>query len=319
MAFNISNLIIDKPKPIPILLLLDCSASMNVDGRINNLNDAVDEMLAIFQREEKHTGRPFLVTLITFRGTKAEVLQPPAPVSEIRFTPLKAFSTTPLGSALDKAFEIIEDRSLTPSRACRPIVILLCDGLPTDNWEPALLRFINGKRTSKCDRMALAVGEKLPAKAMEMLCAFLSGTGNQVIQASKAEGIVTFFKYVTMTVTLRTQSKSPDVLPTAVEIERAVKSLEEIQEEEFRKLVEEVEPLGFTQSAEVSAYIRNNHLGHRFPHISGTGTFLLGSNEWRFDGAISRRYYAKLCSVLHLSDQGSGAVMTNFSPFSQNK
>lgn len=318
MAFDISSMLVEKPKPIPIFLLLDCSASMKSGGKIDCLNEAVYEMLTIFQSEEKSTGRPFLVTTIAFGGSSAEVLLRAVPAVDAVFTPLEASGLTPLGSAFEKACEIIEDKSLIPSRACCPMVILVCDGMPTDAWQASFERFKNGARTSKCHRMALAVGEHLNERAEEMLGEFVSGTDHEVMRATDAQSILTFFKFVTMTATLRSRSNTPNVLPAYAEVERAVGTLEELQEEEFQRLVNEVAPLGFTQSAEVSNYILNNHLEDRYPHISGIGTFNLEARAWKMKGAISPRFYARLCSALGLSDRRSGAVLTDFSTFAKS-
>lgn len=319
MAFVIEKMLVDKPKPFPIFLLLDCSGSMNIDGRMESLNAAVEEMLVALRREEKEKNRNFLLSIITFQGEKAELVQPPAPLKDVRFSPLKADRTTPLGAALDLAAEIIEDKTRIPSRACRPAVILVCDGVPTDDWEPALVRFTTQGRTAKCDRMVLAVGEDLPERALDMLNRFVAGTGHSVMKAGDAREIATFFKFATMSVVLRGRSQNVAQIPSAQEVTRAVKSLEEIEEEEFQRLVREMAPLGFTQSAQVSNYIVQNQLGHRYPHIAGIGKMERGADRWDFEGAISRRHYARLCSVLQLSDRRSGAVLADFTSYADQR
>ncbi len=319
MAFIIERMLVDKPKPFPVFLLLDCSGSMNIDGRMESLNAAVEEMLVTLRREEKEANRNFLLSIITFQGEEAELVQPPAPLKDVRFTPLKADRTTPLGAALDLASTIIEDKTRIPSRACRPAVILVCDGVPTDDWEPALERFTSEGRTAKCDRMALAVGEDLPERALDVLNRFVAGTGHPVMKACDAKEIISFFKFATMSVVLRGRSQNVAQIPSAQQVTQAVKSLEEIEEEEFQRLVREVAPLGFTQSAEVSNYIVQNQLGHRYPHIAGIGEMVRGGDCWEFNGAISKRHYARLCAVLQLSDRRSGAVLADFTPYADRR
>lgn len=53
----------------------------------------------------------------------------------------------------------------------------------------------------------------------------------------------------------------------AIAAERADK--EKLDEEEFRHLVAEMLPLGFTHSSQVSRYIVRNKLGFKYKHISG--------------------------------------------------
>lgn len=314
MSFNIADMVISKPKPYPILLLLDGSASMNTGGRIGTLNEAVDELLLALTREEQK-GFEFLVSIIVFRGEQAELLHKGVPPSKLNYTPIEARSTTPLGSALQVATELIEDPINTPSRAYRPLVVLVCDGLPTDDWQGKLERFVSEGRTSKCDRMALGVGDQLPERAQEMLRRFVEGTGHDVMSATESSEITRFFKFITMSVVVRSKSKNPKLIPDQQQVWQAVGSLTTIEETEFQNLVNEMRPLGFVESSEVSKYIINNHLCDRYPHISGCAQMSSGYCSWRFNGAIAPRYYARLCSALNLSDKRSGARVQRFSSY----
>lgn len=78
--------------------------------------------------------------------------------------------------------------------------------------------FITNGRTAKCDRMALAVGCQKGDGAWEMLEEFVKGTDNPVFTADQAGDIVKFFKFVTMSVTQRTQSKNPNQLIPAKQV-----------------------------------------------------------------------------------------------------
>lgn len=90
----------------------------------------------------------------------------------------------------------------------------------------------------------------------------------------------------------------------------------ELEREEFERLVSEMEPLGFTRSAEVSRYIRDNKLGKRYPHISGCLTMSMKGREWSFDGGISQSWYAALCRRFGLDGRYSGARVERFVSYS---
>ena len=65
MAFDPSNFVIEEPKSIPVLLLLDTSGSMCSDNKIGTLNDAVRGMLDSFKKAE--TAETFIkLAIITF-------------------------------------------------------------------------------------------------------------------------------------------------------------------------------------------------------------------------------------------------------------
>lgn len=209
--FNASEFTASKAKPLPVVLLLDTSASMHGD-KIRLLNDAVRKMLSTFTKEESQANE-FLVSVITFGGS-ASLAVSPTPASEIEFTNLAANGGTPLGEAIAVAKALIEDKERTPSRAYRPLIVLVSDGVPTDLWESKLDDFISNGRSSKCDRMALGIGQEAndgPGRAT--LERFIGGTEHRVFEAKDAGEIHTFFKFVTMSVVTRSLSQNPNAVP----------------------------------------------------------------------------------------------------------
>ncbi len=213
-GFDITQFAAAKAKPLPIVLLLDESGSMSADGKIDRLNEAVKKMLGSFKKEETQASE-FLVTIIGFGGNEAHIINSPENATNIEFNGVVASGLTPLGGALKLVKQIVEDKELTPSRAYRPLVVLVTDGLPTDDWEDAFVQFVELGRSAKCDRMALAVGSDTD---MTMLERFVAGTGHEVFSTAQADGIIKFFKFVTMSVVTRTRSQNPNVVPKDREV-----------------------------------------------------------------------------------------------------
>ena len=205
--FNPSQYTVQTAKPIPVLLLLDTSGSM-FGPKIDTLNSAVRQMLAAFAKEERREIE-VRVSIITF-GNSVNRLQPFTPASSIDFQPLSADGMTPLGAALRAAKDMIEDKDETPSRAYRPTVVLVSDGMPNDRWEEPLRAFISEGRSSKCDRMAMAIGRDADKG---ILGKFIEGTTNPLFEAHQASEIQRFFKFVTMSVTTRMRSSTPNQVP----------------------------------------------------------------------------------------------------------
>jgi uncharacterized protein YegL len=200
-------------KPLPVVLLLDVSGSMG-DAKIDNLNGAVKDMLETF-RGTQNSEIEIHVAIITF-GTEVKLHQSLASSSEINWQELSASGGTPLGTAFKMAKAMIEDKDVVPSRAYRPTVVLVSDGQPTDSWEKPLQAFISDGRSAKCDRMAMAIG----ADADEVVLGkFIEGTKNSLFYAESAKQLRDFFKFVTMSVTIRTKSQTPNVLPEASAID----------------------------------------------------------------------------------------------------
>jgi uncharacterized protein YegL len=218
-GFDVTKFASSKAKPLPIILLLDESGSMYGD-KINKLNEAVRKMLGSFKKEETQASE-FLVSIIGFGGrdngdgTGARIINNPTSATQIEFAGVEANGMTPLGGALKLAKGIVEDKEQTPSRAYRPLVVLVTDGYPNDDWEKPFVDFVEFGRSAKCDRMALAVGGDTD---MSMLNRFVAGTGHEVFTTDQADGIVKFFKFVTMSVVTRTRSQNPNQVPADREV-----------------------------------------------------------------------------------------------------
>ncbi|HEK1023578.1 vWA domain-containing protein [Proteus mirabilis] len=205
-------------KPLPVVLLLDVSSSMSGD-KIENLNKAVEDMLDTFAQEEKMETE-ILVSVITF-GNQVELQVPYTKASQVQWQGLQANGMTPMGTALKMAKAMIEDKETTPSRAYRPTIVLVSDGQPNDSWEKPLEDFISEGRSSKCDRMAMAIGRDADETVLKR---FIEGTPHDLFYAENAGQLHEFFQRVTMSVTMRTQSKNPNVVPASIELDECTKS-----------------------------------------------------------------------------------------------
>ncbi len=235
MIFNPGDYTTQKAKPLPIILMLDTSGSMDivmnpdevrrtgqidiVDGRrveyveggitrISVLNEAVRKMVRTFAKYERDATE-FLVAIITF-GADTRLALPPSPAGDVRYTDLEASGNTPLKEAIGIAKKLIDDRNIIPSRSYRPLIVLVSDGEPDAGWEGDFSDFIQNGRTAKCDRMAMAIGKEANR---EMLKRFVEGTGHEVFEADAPERITEFFKFVTMSSVQRSLSMNPNEVP----------------------------------------------------------------------------------------------------------
>ena len=204
-----------EPRPLPIFVLADTSGSMNGE-KINELNLALREMLNALNNADDIRGK-FQLSVISFGGD-VKVIQPLADISEITLTELTASGNTPMGQTFEVVKEMIEDREVVSSRAYTPTIVLISDGLPTDcteemyrrknyfDWEP-LKSLHSGERSSKCQRLALGIGEDADA---DMLKAFIDNPEIPVIKTRDISGITKFFRWVTMSTVARMSSVNPN-------------------------------------------------------------------------------------------------------------
>ncbi len=207
MAFDPSKYTVAKARPLPVILLLDRSGSMSGE-KISTLNSAVNEMIQSF----KSAGQGEVeinLAVISFGNGGATYDLPLQSVKDISGIALQASGGTPMGMALRMAKDLIEDKETIPSKGYRPAVVLVSDGAPNDDWEHPMDDFIGSGRSSKCERFAMAIGT---SQEDPVLNRFLSGTDNKVFLASDASKIRDFFKFVTMSVSVRSRSQNPNAL-----------------------------------------------------------------------------------------------------------
>ena len=211
MAFDPSKYTVAKAKPLPVVLLLDTSSSMNAGGeqsKITELDSAVRDMIKDFANEEQ-LETEIQVSVITFGYNGVQLALPYTNASKVEMKKLEAQGNTPMGMALRMAKDMIEDKETTPSRAYRPLVILCSDGAPNDDWEDPMDNFIKDGRSSKCDRMAMAIGSDANETVLKR---FIEGTENPLFYAKDASSMHKFFKFVTMSVATRSHSQNPNVI-----------------------------------------------------------------------------------------------------------
>jgi uncharacterized protein YegL len=199
-----------KAKPLPVILMLDISGSM-CGSKINQLNIAVRDLLESFRNSSTYDTE-IQLSIITYAWDAISIPEDGTllPAKEFEFErELMAGGMTSMGAALTKAKIMVENRDVIPSRAYRPTIVLVTDGQPNDDFVGPMEDFINHGRSSKCDRMALAIGADADK---ELLKDFIDGTGNQLFEASDASQIIEFFKRVTMSVAVKSKSVNQKML-----------------------------------------------------------------------------------------------------------
>lgn len=123
------------------VLVLDTSASMG-GAPITALNDGVRAFAADVAHDQLARQR-VEVCVVTFGGT-VDVTQDFVTAGAFEPSTLQAGGGTPMGGAIDRALDLVAERKAT-YRAngiayYRPWVLLITDGAPTDEWQPAAER-----------------------------------------------------------------------------------------------------------------------------------------------------------------------------------
>ena len=210
MAYSLNDFVLSEPRVLPVILAVDKSGSMQTGGKIDAMNLALNEFISSISNED--SGRVKIQVAIYSFGSDVSCDVPLQDVSNIKVPQYSASGRTPMGETFLRIKELIEDKTLIPSRSYKPTIVLLTDGDPTDDIQHPLYNLVSEGRSSKAFRIAMGIGEDANK---EMLSLFVSDPA-YLVSGDNARDIRKFFRFVTMSVTQRTRSTNPDVVVTPV-------------------------------------------------------------------------------------------------------
>jgi len=193
------------PRPLPVIVLADVSGSMAELGKIETLNAALRDMVSGLAAETDIRGE-IQLALVTFGNAKAELAAPPTPVRELSVLPLSASGNTPMGAAFELTQQLLSDKAVIPVRAFAPTLVLVSDGHPTDAWKAPLAALLGSDRGSKAQRFALAIGLDADRHVLREF----AGSDERLVEVADARQIARFFRWVTMSVALRSRAMNPN-------------------------------------------------------------------------------------------------------------
>lgn len=186
-------------RPLLFYWIVDCSGSMGQSGKIQALNTAVRETLPHLRKVASDNPNARLLVQGVRFATGAERLYPePKPLEGFLWRDLAAGGLTDLGAALDLVLADLDVPALT-ARGLPPVLVLVSDGQPTDDFEPRLAALLAHPWGARAVRMAIAVGHDADR---EVLDRFIATPGVAPLQANGPEALVRQLRWIS-TVGLR--------------------------------------------------------------------------------------------------------------------
>ena len=190
-------------RPLPVFVLADISGSINDLRKIDTLNDCVTTMIRSFSAEDSLRGE-IKVGVALSAARRACTSRSPA--AQLEWTDMQAGGRTPLGDAFTLLTDLLEDEDAIPKHAFMPVIILVSDGKPTDEWEEPLERLLASPRGGKAVRLAVGIGSDMEEEDFDVLRKYIARPGTEPKRASEAHLLTRYFSWVTMSVTAQART-----------------------------------------------------------------------------------------------------------------
>ncbi len=210
-------------RPLHFFWMVDCSSSMAGD-RIGAVNHAIQE--CIEPMREEAAGNPnaqLYIHTLKFASGASWVTAEPVPIEEFAWEDVEANGITDMG----KAFELLAGQLSMPpmpDRALPPVIVLLTDGYPTDDWKRPLEKLLKMPWGKKAVKVAIAIGKDAERSVLEAF----TGNPEAVLDAGNPEVLTHFIKWAS---TVASAVSNPTSNPIEVgDVQETEQSSQETQE-----------------------------------------------------------------------------------------
>jgi uncharacterized protein YegL len=170
---------------------------MDVDGKIQSLNTAIKEAIPHMQDvADENPNAQVLVRAVRFSDGAQWHVSQPTDIADFKWENLDAGGVTDMG----RAMTIVADQLKIPpmtDRALPPVLVLISDGQPTDDFSGGLQALMNEPWGRKAVRVAIAIGEDAD---QEVLNKFIANPELKPLQANNPESLVKYIRWVSTAV-----------------------------------------------------------------------------------------------------------------------
>jgi len=184
-------------KPLHFIWIADCSGSMGVDGKIQALNTAIREAIPHMRKvAQDNPNAQVLVRAVRFSDGAYWHIAQPVPVEQFEWVDLQAKGVTDMGKALELVAEQLKMPPM-PERGLPPVLVLISDGLPTDDFAAGLNALLDLPWGKKAVRIAIAIGEDAN---LEVLQRFINNSELKPLRANNPEALTTHIRWASTAV-----------------------------------------------------------------------------------------------------------------------
>jgi uncharacterized protein YegL len=178
---------------LPVYLLLDTSGSMTGEP-IEAVKNGVQIMISSLRQNPQAIETAF-ISIITFDSVARQII-PLTDLASFQMVDIKAIGVTALGEALrllcHKIDTEVANTTTEKKGDWKPLVFIMTDGVPTDDWQSALNEFKSKKISFT---VACAAGNKADTEILKQI------TDNVIsLDTADSASIGKFFQWVTASI-----------------------------------------------------------------------------------------------------------------------
>jgi uncharacterized protein YegL len=178
-------------RPLHFIWICDCSGSMSGD-KIQTLNFAIREAIPEMRKvADENPNAQVLVRALRFSNGAQWVIPTPTPVADFKWTDLSTDSVTDMGKALSMVAEQLKIPPMT-DRALPPVLVLLSDGQPTDDFNAGLKALLGQPWGKKAVKIAIGIGADADNDVLQK---FIGNQEMPVLRAHNPEALVKLIRW----------------------------------------------------------------------------------------------------------------------------
>lgn len=205
-------------RPLHFIWIADSSGSMEQDGKIQALNNAIREAIPHMKKvADDNPNAQVLVRAVKFSDGAQWHISQPTPVADFAWNDLPAQGETDMGKALALVAEQLKMPPMS-ERALPPVLVLISDGQPTDDFDAGLKALLDEPWGKKAVRIAISIGQDADADVLQK---FIAHPEMKPLAANSPEALVKHIKWASTAVLKSASSPAaggtdhPDASPAA--------------------------------------------------------------------------------------------------------
>lgn len=188
-------------RPLQFIWIADCSGSMS-GRKIETLNLAIREAIKPMQDvADENPNAEVLVRALKFSDGAHWHISQPTEIHSFKWPELDADGVTDMGDALRMLADAMKVENM-PQRGLPPVLVLISDGQPTDDFAGGLKALLDQPWGIKAVRMAVAIGDDAD---LDVLQKFIGNSEVKPVVAHNVQDLVKKIKWVS-TVPLKAAS-----------------------------------------------------------------------------------------------------------------